>query len=441
MLLSLAPYKCIGLSFYLDSYSLVFLLLFSAVGYTCYVCRIRYVHPVNRLFTVSYWFFIASIGLLILRNDVYTLFLAWDGLGLSSSLLVAYYFSGAARAGGTITLLFNRVGDVALLGSILFFTSGIVSLPNGSQAGSNRLLVLLFIALSSKRAQIPFSSWLPAAMSAPTTVTALVHSRTVVTAGVWVWGRSGCYQAMGPVELTFCSVLSGMTLFFSALSSTNSFDIKRIAAIRTIANLSLMLIFLMGGGGLLACFTHIIIHAITKSWFFLRIGFLMLDAKHAQDIRQWNCLSNEASFLFLLALLSQGPNITRAYSQRKHMGIGPCDPSFRLSCLFFSLSLVCLLLRVFRLIILLICSKVSLSSVSAAKLVMGRLGLFLSFFFLFSSFSLIFFLSMPIECRVAIRLQRGGDWVLIFFVVLCFQSTRRCSPLNSTHPFLFLTLK
>jgi NADH-ubiquinone oxidoreductase chain 5 len=132
--------------------------------------------------------FVLSISFVIFVPNIVAILLGWDGLGLVSFLLVIYYQNYKSLAGGIITVLMNRVGDVMILLSIgLLCREGNFSIFYFLENGELSLVCgMLVVAGMTKRAQIPFSSWLPAAMAAPTPVSALVHSSTLVTAGVFL---------------------------------------------------------------------------------------------------------------------------------------------------------------------------------------------------------------------------------------------------------------
>ena len=134
--------------------------------------------------------FVIRIRLLILRPNLISLLLGWDGLGVTSYLLVCYYRSEKRFNARMVTALTNRIGDViilliiALISRMGFYNYGMLSSSN--MVEFNYMFGLIVIAAMTKRAQIPFSAWLPAAMAAPTPVSALVHSSTLVTAGVYL---------------------------------------------------------------------------------------------------------------------------------------------------------------------------------------------------------------------------------------------------------------
>lgn len=130
--------------------------------------------------------FIGSISALILIPHITALLLGWDGLGLVSFLLVAFYSSPKALGAGMFTALSNRIGDAIILLSIALLLEWIYHLETIRLHGQPLASLRIMIAAITKRAQLPFSSWLPAAMEAPTPVSALVHSSTLVTAGVYM---------------------------------------------------------------------------------------------------------------------------------------------------------------------------------------------------------------------------------------------------------------
>jgi len=135
-----------------------------------------------KLFISLLFSFLFSMFLLVFSADLLSLFVAWDLLGFSSLFLVIFYRSRSSLGGGLLTGITNRFGDVFFLG--LFGLSG----TSARTVNFSLALLLLFVSIT-KSAQVPFSSWLPAAILAPTPVSALVHSSTLVTAGVYLLFR------------------------------------------------------------------------------------------------------------------------------------------------------------------------------------------------------------------------------------------------------------
>jgi NADH-ubiquinone oxidoreductase chain 5 len=223
--------------------------------------------------------------LLVLSPNLIRILLGWDGLGLVSYCLVIYYQNMKSAAAGILTVLSNRVGDVAILlciswmfnfGSWNFFYLQYMYTRN-------ELLFVLFLivlAAMTKRAQIPFSAWLPAAIAAPTPVSALVHSSTLVTAGVYLLIRF--HELVG----VRCSLLivSVLTLLISGVGASFSIDLKKIIALSTLSQLGVIIITISLGLVELSYF-HLIRHALFKSLLFLCAGVYIHSYGDIQDIR------------------------------------------------------------------------------------------------------------------------------------------------------------
>ena len=176
--------------------------------------------------------FVISITFLIIRPNIVRILLGWDGLGLVSYVLVIYYQNEKSANAGILTALSNRIGDVAILLAIALLRSRggwnfyfYVDLLNGNE-GYGILGILVVLAAITKRAQIPFSAWLPAAIAAPTPVSALVHSSTLVTAGVYLLVR---FRAAieGSITQTVLLLLSSLTIFMAGLGANFEYDLKK----------------------------------------------------------------------------------------------------------------------------------------------------------------------------------------------------------------------
>ena len=213
--------------------------------------------------------------------------LGWDGLGVTSYLLVIYYQREKSFNAGIITALTNRLGDVALLLVIgLSFYSGswgYYFYSWGALDFSLPILLVLVLATITKRAQIPFSSWLPAAIAAPTPVSALVHSSTLVTAGVYVLIRIN-YVLLEVGVGQFLSFLGACTMWIAGMSAMGELDIKKVIALSTLSQLGLMFITLGLGLPTLAFF-HLAAHAYFKAILFMCAGSIIHRIKDYQDIR------------------------------------------------------------------------------------------------------------------------------------------------------------
>lgn len=243
---------------------------------------------INR-FILLVLLFVFSIIILILSPNLIRVLLGWDGLGLVSYCLVIYYQNIKSYNAGILTALSNRLGDVAFLMAIAWilnygswnFLFYIELIKIDFEIQFIRGLVIF--AAMTKRAQIPFSSWLPAAIAAPTPVSALVHSSTLVTAGVYLLIRFNFLFAS-----TFLSkillLFSGLTIFIAGLGANFEFDLKKIIALSTLRQLGLMIRTLSLGFVKLAFF-HLLTHALFKALLFICAGVIIHNIKNSQDIR------------------------------------------------------------------------------------------------------------------------------------------------------------
>nr|ATN41203.1 NADH dehydrogenase subunit 5 [Diptera sp. 74 LC-2017] len=243
---------------------------------------------INR-FIILVLLFVFSMMMMILSPNLISILLGWDGLGLVSYCLVIYYQNVKSYNAGMLTALSNRLGDVALLMSIAWMLSYgswnflfyLEFMKNDFQMGIVCIMVVL--AAMTKSAQIPFSSWLPAAMAAPTPVSALVHSSTLVTAGVYLLIRfSSLYLDTNIGKMLL--LISGLTMFMAGLGANFEFDLKKIIALSTLSQLGLMMSILSMGFYKLAFF-HLLTHALFKALLFMCAGVIIHNMKNSQDIR------------------------------------------------------------------------------------------------------------------------------------------------------------
>nr|QOW83855.1 NADH dehydrogenase subunit 5 [Austinograea sp. PX-2020] len=240
--------------------------------------------------------FVFSMSMMVLSPNLISILLGWDGLGLVSYALVIYYQNEKSANAGMLTVLSNRVGDVAILLSI-----GLMS----SLGGWNFLVYscymsdewlglkfLLVLAAMTKSAQIPFSAWLPAAMAAPTPVSALVHSSTLVTAGVYLMIRFSPALMSSSVQ-SMLLIVSCSTMFMAGLGANFEYDLKKIIALSTLSQLGMMLSILALGYPDLAFF-HLLSHALFKALLFMCAGVVIHSVSGYQDIR---CMGSLVKFM------------------------------------------------------------------------------------------------------------------------------------------------
>nr|URX54195.1 NADH dehydrogenase subunit 5 [Glyptotermes sp. 15 AB-2022a] len=243
--------------------------------------------------------FVLSMMLLIISPNMISILLGWDGLGLVSYCLVIYYQNVSSYNAGMLTVLSNRIGDVALLMVIAWmvnFGSWNYIYYLEALAGTfemELISLLVVLAAMTKSAQIPFSSWLPAAMAAPTPVSALVHSSTLVTAGVYLLIRfSSVFSSWVCTLLLF---FSGLTMFMAGLGANFEYDLSKIIALSTLSQLGLM-IGAVSVGFVGLAFFHLLTHALFKALLFMCAGVIIHTVKDSQDIRFMGNLSFQMPF-------------------------------------------------------------------------------------------------------------------------------------------------
>nr|UKE80346.1 NADH dehydrogenase subunit 5 [Melanetettix sp. n. XTW-2022a] len=226
--------------------------------------------------------FVFSMLLMILSPSLLSIMLGWDGLGLVSYCLVIYYSSVKSYLAGMITCLINRLGDIGLLISISWvFSYGSWNFIFYKLYYDEFIFNMIIISSFTKSAQIPFSSWLPAAMAAPTPVSSLVHSSTLVTAGVYLLIRFYNYTFF---INDFFLCISICTMIMSSFCANYEFDLKSIIALSTLSQLGLMMSCLFMGLVDLSYF-HLLSHAMFKSLLFLCSGIIIHLMGGCQDIR------------------------------------------------------------------------------------------------------------------------------------------------------------
>nr|UQJ75229.1 NADH dehydrogenase subunit 5 [Tauritermes triceromegas]URX54052.1 NADH dehydrogenase subunit 5 [Tauritermes triceromegas] len=253
---------------------------------------------INR-FILLVLMFVLSMMFLIISPNMISILLGWDGLGLVSYCLVIYYQNVKSYNAGMLTVLSNRIGDVALLMVIAWMVNYgswnyvyyLDFLSNSFEMDLITLLVVLAAMTSS--AQIPFSSWLPAAMAAPTPVSALVHSSTLVTAGVYLLIRFS--PAFSSWLCTFLLLFSGLTMFMAGLGANFEYDLSSIIALSTLSQLGLM-IGAVSVGFISMAFFHLLTHALFKALLFMCAGVVIHTMKNSQDIRFMGNLSFQMPF-------------------------------------------------------------------------------------------------------------------------------------------------
>nr|YP_010959080.1 NADH dehydrogenase subunit 5 [Pseudophilothrips ichini]WND64423.1 NADH dehydrogenase subunit 5 [Pseudophilothrips ichini] len=270
---------------YFDWMSFSFLSVVFFISSMVSLYSMEYMTFKKNYFIILIFLFVFSMMMLILTINMMSILIGWDGLGLVSYILIIFFQSDKSKNSGMLTLMLNRIGDILIIFSswILFCIGGLNFLFFYNI--SNKMITLFIILASmTKSAQIPFSSWLPAAMAAPTPVSSLVHSSTLVTAGIYLMIRFNNYFYMNLMFMKFILIFSSLTMFMSGLSANYEMDLKKIIALSTLSQLGLMMMILSMNLIMLSFF-HMITHALFKALLFLCSGIMLHNLKNNQDIR------------------------------------------------------------------------------------------------------------------------------------------------------------
>uniref|UniRef100_A0AAU7BNJ2 NADH-ubiquinone oxidoreductase chain 5 n=1 Tax=Leptopilina myrica (nomen nudum) TaxID=2964900 RepID=A0AAU7BNJ2_9HYME len=285
------------LNFLFDWMSLMFMsvVLFISSMVMMYSKEYMILEIKKSYFIMILMLFVISMILMIMSPNMLSIILGWDGLGLISYCLIIYYQSSNSFNSGMLTLMTNRIGDVMLL--IMIFLMMNLNSWNLKYYFINNMTLpmILLMMLMTKSAQIPFSMWLPAAMAAPTPVSSLVHSSTLVTAGIYILIRFNTIFT----NLTLPILIIGLiTLLLASINAIFEFDLKKIIAFSTLSQLGLMM-------NMLAyqlpnyVFFHLISHAMFKSLLFLCSGIMIHFMINTQDIRSMGSLLYESPLVIM----------------------------------------------------------------------------------------------------------------------------------------------
>jgi len=270
----------------IDQLTVVMLLVVTGVGLLVHLYSVGYMHGDSRYprYFAYLNLFLASMLILIMGSNLLTLFLGWELVGLSSYLLIGFWFERADYASAAKkAFVTNRVGDVAFMVAmfVTFVTFGTLDLlaiiDNAEVLASTTafVLVLLFMAAAAaKSAQIPLYVWLPDAMAGPTPVSALIHAATMVTAGVYLTVRLSALLVLAPNAMLIIAWIGAFTALFAALIAVRQDDIKKILAYSTVSQLGFMFIG-VGVGAFREAIFHLVTHAFFKGLLFLAAGSVM----------------------------------------------------------------------------------------------------------------------------------------------------------------------
>jgi len=290
-----------------DPISIIFSFAVNLISFCVILFSIDYIQGEKFLsrFIILVALFVLSINLLIFMPNLITLLLGWDGLGLVSFLLVIFYQNPRSLGAGIITLITNRIGDALIISSIalLIYQGHWNFLYFWHSKEDFIIIILLVFAAITKSAQIPFSSWLPAAIAAPTPVSALVHSSTLVTAGVYLLVRFSYFINFYPIIVNLLLILSASTTLIAGLAAITENDIKKIIALSTLRQLGIIIIRLALQAPIFTFF-HLITHAIFKALLFICAGSVIHAHLNNQDLRLFGALTQKMPFTTLCIVVA-----------------------------------------------------------------------------------------------------------------------------------------
>nr|AHA47094.1 NADH dehydrogenase subunit 5 [Liposcelis paeta] len=265
----------------IDAFSSIFSSVVLIISLLIFFYSMEYMKMEKEIvpFFIYLWLFVISMLVLIFSFNLSSILLGWDGLGVTSFMLILYYNSVKSVNSSLITILINRMGDLMIIFSII--TCMIFISWNSMFWYDKKFfgLILLMAASLTKSAQIPFSYWLPKAMAAPTPVSSLVHSSTLVTAGAYLMFRLN-------IMWTTIFLISSLTLLVSSVMGVLSFDFKEIIAFSTMSHISFMFMSLYNSNSFGPFFFHLNSHALFKALLFMCSGYLIFFNSGLQDIRK-----------------------------------------------------------------------------------------------------------------------------------------------------------
>src|SRR4051812_778450 len=294
-----------------DPLSATFVLLITGVGFLIHVYSLGYMAHDRRprVFFAYLNLFVAAMLLLVLGDSFLSLYVGWEGFGLASYLLIAFWFyKPDAATAAKKAFIANRVGDVGLSLAIMvmFATLGTTSYAgvfgNASKltAGTATAIgLLLLLGACGKSGQFPLQTWLPDAMEGPTPVSALIHAATMVTAGVYLIARATPVFDQSDDARLVVSIIGVVTLVIGAIIGCAYDDIKKVLAYSTVSQIGYMFLAVGIPGAAAIAILHLLTHGFFKACMFLSAGSVMHGMNDQVDMRRFGALRKVIPVTFL----------------------------------------------------------------------------------------------------------------------------------------------